>query len=108
VRLAVTFTTPEVGKRCSWRGELDSFDLGADTTTPDAAPAADTNDSSEREPPFWSARGRSVSLGADTHNKVFCAGVVRPELDSSSIAAGRRWRSFSMERHYEVLMPYGS
>jgi hypothetical protein len=34
VRLAVTFTIPEVGKRCSWRGELDSFDLGADTTTP--------------------------------------------------------------------------
>ncbi len=57
---------------------------------------------------FWSARGRSVSLGADTYNKVFCAGVVRPELDSSSIAAGRRWRSRSMERHYEVLIPYGS
>ncbi len=27
----VTFTLPEVGKPCSWRAEIDSFDLGADT-----------------------------------------------------------------------------
>jgi hypothetical protein len=47
VRLAVTFTTPEVGKRCSWRGELDSFDLGADTTAPDAARATDTHDTAD-------------------------------------------------------------
>jgi len=39
----VTFTIPEVGKRCSWRTELDSFDLGADTTTPDTAGATDSN-----------------------------------------------------------------
>jgi len=33
----VTFTIPQVGKRCSWHTEVDSFDLGADTTTPDTA-----------------------------------------------------------------------
>jgi hypothetical protein len=47
VRLAVTFITPEVGKRCSWRGELDIFDLGADTTAPDAARATDTHDTAD-------------------------------------------------------------
>ncbi len=34
----VTFTIPKVGKRCSWRKELDSFDLAADT--PESHPAA--------------------------------------------------------------------
>jgi isoamylase len=38
----VTFTIPEVGKRCSWRTAVDSFDLVADTTTPDMAGATDT------------------------------------------------------------------
>ena len=31
----VTFTIPEVGRRCSWHTEADSFDLGADITQPD-------------------------------------------------------------------------
>lgn len=61
------------------------------------------------------ARSRSGRLAAaQCHSvrtritKVFCAGVVRLELDSSFIAAGRRWGSCSMERHYEVLIPHGS
>jgi len=37
----VTFTIPEVGKRCSWHTEVDSFDLGADITKPDTAGAGD-------------------------------------------------------------------
>jgi isoamylase len=40
-RRQVTFTIPEVGKRCSWRTEVDSFDLGADITTPGTAGATD-------------------------------------------------------------------
>jgi glycogen operon protein len=39
----VTFTVPEVGKRCSWRAEVNSFDLGAemaDTTAPGASDPA--------------------------------------------------------------------
>ncbi len=35
----VTFTLPEVGKRCSWHVEVDSFDLGADSAKPDPAGA---------------------------------------------------------------------
>jgi len=38
----VTFTIPEVGKRCSWRTEVDSFDLAVDITTPDTAGATGT------------------------------------------------------------------
>jgi len=38
----VTFTIPEVGKRCHWRTELDSFHLGADITRPGTAGATDT------------------------------------------------------------------
>ena len=38
----VTFTIPQVGKPCSWRTEVDSFDLAADITTPEAAGATDT------------------------------------------------------------------
>ncbi|HUK72387.1 MAG TPA: glycogen debranching protein GlgX [Streptosporangiaceae bacterium] len=34
----VTFTVPEVGKRCVWRAQVDSFDLTADT--PKSHPAA--------------------------------------------------------------------
>ncbi len=33
----VTFTIPEVGKRCSWRAEVDTFDLRADTAKSDSA-----------------------------------------------------------------------
>ena len=33
----VTFTIPQAGKPCSWHTEVDSFDLGADTATPDTA-----------------------------------------------------------------------
>jgi hypothetical protein len=39
---AVTFTIPETGTRSSWRTELDSFDLAADSTTPGTAGATDT------------------------------------------------------------------
>ncbi len=42
----VTFTIPEVGKRCSWRAEVDSFDLGADTADSHTARANDTADAS--------------------------------------------------------------
>jgi isoamylase len=38
----VTFTIPEVGKRCSWRTELDSFDLPAETASCQPAGANDT------------------------------------------------------------------
>jgi len=38
----VTFTIPEAGKQCSWRTEVDSFDLGDDITKPDMAGATDT------------------------------------------------------------------
>ena len=37
----VTFTIPQVGKRCSWHTEVDSFDLGADITTPGTAGSTD-------------------------------------------------------------------
>jgi glycogen operon protein len=37
----VTFTIPQVGKRCSWHTEVDSFDLGADITKPGTAGATD-------------------------------------------------------------------
>jgi isoamylase len=39
----VTFTIPEVAKRCSWRVEVDSFDLGADTANPHTADACDVS-----------------------------------------------------------------
>ncbi|MGE5287463.1 MAG: glycogen debranching protein GlgX [Micromonosporaceae bacterium] len=35
----VTFTLPEVGKRCAWHVELDSFDLDADAAKPRPASA---------------------------------------------------------------------
>ena len=38
----VTFTIPETGKPCSWHTELDSSDLAADITTPEAAGATGT------------------------------------------------------------------
>ena len=38
----VTFTIPEVGKRCSWQVEVDSFDLSADTAKPHPASAQGT------------------------------------------------------------------
>jgi hypothetical protein len=61
-----------------------------------------------REPPIWRQARPISSVSCVVPEWSFCAGVVRPELDSSSIAAGRRWRSCSMERHYEVLIPCGS
>ena len=39
----VTFTIPEVAKRCSWHVEVDSFDLGADTANPHTAGACDVS-----------------------------------------------------------------
>ena len=36
----VSFTIPDVGKRCLWHVEADSFDLGADTAEPHPAGAA--------------------------------------------------------------------
>ena len=41
-RRPVTFTIPEVGKPCSWRTEVDTFDLGADITKPGTAGITDT------------------------------------------------------------------
>ena len=38
----VTFTIPDVGKRCSWRAEVDTFDLRAGTANSDTASASGT------------------------------------------------------------------
>ena len=38
----VTFTIPDVGKRCSWHAEVDSFDLRAGTAKSDTASANGT------------------------------------------------------------------
>ena len=38
----VTFTIPEIGKRCSWHAELDSFDLPAQAASRQPAGASDT------------------------------------------------------------------
>jgi hypothetical protein len=61
----VTFTIPEVGKRCSWHTEVDSFDLATDITTPEAAGATGTTGTAAT--PRAGTRAAPAQIGAGHH-----------------------------------------
>ena len=61
----VTFTIPEVGKRCTWHTEVDSFDLATDITTPEAAGATGTTGTAAT--PRTGTRAAPAQIGAGHH-----------------------------------------
>ncbi len=64
----ITFTIPEVGKRCSWQVEVDSFYLGADTAESHLANANDTPGAAGAGEPI-DARD-AAEIGADSQLSV--------------------------------------
>ena len=65
----VTFTIPDVGKRCSWHAEVDSFDLPAETAWGQPAGASDTTGAAGMVSTGTSARPADPAspIGASDH-----------------------------------------